>query len=215
LEHKPKFSRVFSTVPAVNWLAAARFFLFGSRDVWFVVGLPVFLSEVLGWSFLGVGAFMALWIIGYGTVQAGADRLVGAVHGGASARRWAWVLVAVPAGIAVALQSGLPAGPVLMAGLAVFALVFALNSTIHSYLILAYSADDRVAMNVGFYYMANAAGRLAGTLLSGYAYQTHGLAGCLWWSAAFVVLAGLASLRLPAESAAGATPVGPAGMDSR
>lgn len=197
LEHKPKFTRVFSTMPAVNWLAAARFFLFGSRDVWFVVGLPVFLSEVLGWSFVEVGAFMALWIIGYGAVQAGADRLVGAVHGGASARRWAWVLVAVPAGIAIALQSGLPAGPVLIAGLAVFALVFALNSTIHSYLILAYSAEDRVAMNVGFYYMANAGGRLLGTLLSGYAYQTQGLAGCLWWSVALVALAAVCSLRLP------------------
>jgi len=215
LEHKPKFSRVFSTVPAVNWLAAARLFLFGSRDVWFVVGLPVFLSEVLGWTFLEVGAFMALWIIGYGAVQAGADRLVGAVHDGASARRWAWALVAVPAGLALALQSGLPAAPVLVAGLAVFALVFALNSTIHSYLILAYSSGDRVAMNVGFYYMANAAGRLAGTLLSGYAYQTLGLAGCLWWSTAFVTLAALCSLRLPGDSAAAATSAGGGGMDSR
>jgi predicted MFS family arabinose efflux permease len=197
LDDKPKFSRIFSTLPAVNWLAAARYFLFGSRDVWFVVGLPVFLYEVLGWSFLEVGGFMALWIIGYGAVQAGADRLVGAAHDGASARRWAWLLVAVPVGIALALGQGWPPQVVLIAGLAVFAVVFALNSTIHSYLILAYSAEDRVAMNVGFYYMANAAGRLTGTLLSGYAYQTHGLVGCLWWSAGLVVLAALCSQRLP------------------
>jgi predicted MFS family arabinose efflux permease len=197
LEGKPKFSRIFSTLPAVNWLAAARFFLFGARDVWFVVGLPVFLSEVLGWSYLQVGGFMALWIIGYGAVQAGADRLVGARHDGASAARWAWALVAVPAGIALALDLGWSPQPVLVAGLAVFAVVFALNSTIHSYLILAYSAEDRVAMNVGFYYMANAAGRLAGTLLSGYAYQTQGLEGCLWWSAGMVLLAALCSRRLP------------------
>ena len=197
LEGKPKFTQVFSTVAAVNWLAAARFFLFGSRDVWFVVGLPVFLYDVLGWSFLQVGGFMALWIVGYGGVQAAADRLVGSRHDGASARRWAWILVLLPAAIALALAQGWPAQTVLIAGLAAFAVVFALNSTIHSYLILAYSANDRVAMDVGFYYMANAAGRLAGTVLSGYAYQTHGLEGCLWWSAAFVLLAALCSQQLP------------------
>jgi len=197
LDAKPKFTQVFSTVAAVNWLATARFFLFGARDVWFVVGLPVFLHEVLGWSFMQVGTFMALWVIGYGAVQAAADRLVGAEHDGASARRWAWILLLLPVGIAVALAQGWSPSIVLITGLAAFAVVFALNSTIHSYLILAYSAGDRVAMNVGFYYMANAAGRLAGTVLSGFAYQTHGLEGCLWWSAGFVLLAALASRQLP------------------
>jgi len=197
LEGKPKFTEIFSTLPAVNRLAAARFFLFAARDVWFVVGLPVFLYDVLGWSLMQVGGFLALWVIGYGAVQAGADRLVGARHDGASARRWAWILLALPSAIALGLGQGWPPQVVLIAGLAAFAVVFALNSTIHSYLILAYSADDRVAMNVGFYYMANAAGRLVGTVLSGYAYQAYGLEGCLWWSAGFVLLAALCSQRLP------------------
>jgi predicted MFS family arabinose efflux permease len=201
LDAKPKFTQVFSTIAAVNWLAIARFFLFGARDVWFVVGLPVFLHEVLGWSFMQVGTFMALWVIGYGGVQAAADRLVGAHHDGASAQRWAWILLLLPVGIALSLAQGWPPETVLIPGLAAFAVVFALNSTIHSYLILAYSAGDRVAMNVGFYYMANAAGRLTGTVLSGFAYQTQGLEGCLWWSAGFVLLAALAARQLPRRPA--------------
>jgi len=201
LEGKPKFSQVFSNIAAVNWLAAARFFLFGARDVWFVVGLPVFLYEVLDWSFMQVGGFLAFWIIGYGAVQAGASRLIGSAHDGASARRWAWVLLGLPVAIALALGQDWPAQTVLVVGLAAFGVVFALNSTIHSYLILAYSAHDRVAMNVGFYYMANAGGRLVGTVLSGLVYQTQGLAGCLWWSAGFVLLAALCSQRLPRVAA--------------
>ncbi len=147
MKSKPKFTQVFSNRPEINWLAAARFFLFGSRDAWFVVGLPVFLYSVLGWSFTQVGAFLALWVIGYGVVQASAPKLL---------RR--------------SRQGGL---------------------------ILAYSDFDKVSMNVGFYYMANAGGRLAGTVLSGWAYQTHGLEGCLWWSAGFVLTAALLSYRLP------------------
>ena len=201
LESKPKFSQVFSNIAAVNWLAAARFFLFGARDVWFVVGLPVFLYEVLDWSFMQVGGFLAFWIIGYAAVQAGASRLIGSTHDGASARRWAWVLLGLPVAIALALGQDWPAQTVLVVGLAAFGVVFALNSTIHSYLILAYSAHDRVAMNVGFYYMANAGGRLVGTVLSGLVYQTQGLAGCLWWSAGFVLLAALCSQRLPRVAA--------------
>ena len=197
IEGKPKFLQVFSNIAAVNWLAAARFFLFGARDVWFVVGLPVFLYEVLDWSFMQVGGFLALWIVGYGAVQASASRLIGSEHDGASARRWAWVLLGLPIAIALALGQDWPAQTVLVVGLAAFGVVFALNSTIHSYLILAYSAHDRVAMNVGFYYMANAGGRLVGTVLSGLIYQTQGLAGCLWWSAGFVLLAALCSHRLP------------------
>ncbi|MCG7995751.1 MAG: MFS transporter, partial [Candidatus Thiodiazotropha taylori] len=199
---KPKFSQVFSKVAAINWLSAARFFLFGSRDVWFVVGLPVFLYEVLEWSFTQVGGFLALWIIGYGFVQASVPKLLGRVHqgqgpGGGTARLWAFLLALLPAFIAIALNQGWPAEQVLIVGLILFGIVFAINSAVHSYLILAYSDHEKVSMNVGFYYMANAGGRLIGTVLSGLIYQTYGLQGCLWWSALFVVLAALLSFGLP------------------
>ncbi len=202
MKAKAKFSQVFSPIPAINWLSAARFFLFGSRDVWFVVGLPVFLYEVLHWSFTQVGGFIAIWIIGYGVVQATAPRLIRQTHhgqgpDGRSARLWASLLALFPAAIALALMAGWPAEWVLVIGLILFGAVFAINSAIHSYLVLAYSDQDRVAMNVGFYYMANAGGRLTGTLISGWAYQLHGLEGCLWWSVAFVVCAALLSIGLP------------------
>lgn len=202
MKAKAKFSQVFSPVSAINRLSSARFFLFGSRDVWFVVGLPVFLYEALHWGFTQVGAFLALWVIGYGFVQAFAPRLIRHTHGGQgpdgrSARLWAFVLAFFPAGIALGLAYGWPAEPILITGLILFGIVFAINSAIHSYLVLAYSDHDKVAMNVGFYYMANAGGRLAGTLLSGWAYQAYGLEGCLWWSVAFVLAATLLSLGLP------------------
>ena len=202
MKSKPKFTQVFSTVPAINWLSAARFFLFGSRDVWFVVGLPVFLYDMLGWSFMQVGGFLALWVIGYGAVQASAPRLVRRSHHGHgptgnTARIWAYLLALFPAGIALALMRGWSAEMVLVAGLIAFGIVFAINSALHSYLILAYSHHDRVAMNVGFYYMANAGGRLTGTVLSGWLYQYHGLAGCLWVSTVFVLAAALLSMKLP------------------
>ena len=202
MKSKPKFKEVFSKVPAINWLSAARFFLFGSRDVWFVVGLPVFLYEVLGWGFAQVGAFLAMWVIGYGIVQAVSPKLLKQSHdgqgpNGSSARLWAFILALFPAAIAIALQQGWPADGVLIIGLILFGIVFAINSAIHSYLILAYSDHDKVAMNVGFYYMSNAGGRLAGTVLSGWAYQTQGLIGCLWWSFGFVMAAALISFMLP------------------
>ena len=202
MKSKPKFSQVFSKVPAINWLSAARFFLFGSRDVWFVVGLPVFLYDVLKWDFMEVGAFLALWVIGYGFIQASAPKLIGRSHhgrgpGGGTARFWAFVLAVFPAGIALGLAWGWPADIVIVTGLILFGMVFAINSAVHSYLILAYSSHDKVAMNVGFYYMANAGGRLAGTVLSGWAYQLWGLEGCLWWSTGFVLMAALLSLALP------------------
>ena len=203
MKSKPKFSQVFSRIPAINWLSAARFFLFGSRDVWFVVGLPVFLYEVLGWTFMEVGGFLSLWVIGYGIVQASAPRLLRRSHqgtgpDGGTAQSLAFVLAIFPAGIALGLAQGWPADWVLIVGLILFGTVFAINSAVHSYLILAYSDHDRVAMNVGFYYMANAGGRLTGTILSGWAYQTSGLIGCLWWSTAFVLAAALLSMALPA-----------------
>ena len=205
MKSKPKFTQVFSNRPEINWLAAARFFLFGSRDVWFVVGLPVFLYSVLGWSFTQVGAFLALWVIGYGFVQATSPRIVRRSHhgggpGGGTARLWAFLLALYPAGIALGLRQGWDPTTVLIIGLILFGIVFAINSAVHSYLILAYSDFDKVSMNVGFYYMANAGGRLAGTVLSGWAYQTQGLEGCLWWSTGFVLAAAFLSFKLPPVS---------------
>jgi predicted MFS family arabinose efflux permease len=196
---KPKFTEVFSNLPAINWLAGARLFLFASRDVWFVVGLPVYLYSVLGWSFSEVGGYLALWIIGYGAVQAGAPKILGRGDppGGGTALLWVTVLIAVPAGIAFALQQGWDPASVVVIGLIIFGVVFALNSAVHSYLILAYSGAENVSMNVGFYYMANAAGRLAGTVLSGWAYQIYGLPGCLWFSAGLLAAAALATVFLP------------------
>jgi predicted MFS family arabinose efflux permease len=196
---KLKFTQVFSNNAAINWLSAARFFLFGARDVWFVVAVPVFMSDVLGWSFMQVGMFMAAWVIGYGVVQASAPALLQLKEhapGAGAAQAWALVLLLVPVGIAVALMQGMDAATVLVVGLMVFGVVFAINSALHSYLILAYADHDKVALKVGFYYMANAGGRLAGTVLSGWAYQQSGLEGCLWWSAGFVLAALLLSLPL-------------------
>jgi predicted MFS family arabinose efflux permease len=203
MKSKPKFTQVFSNIPAINRLSAARFFLFGSRDIWFVVGLPVFLYEVLDWSFTQVGTFMALWIIGYGIVQASAPKMLRHSHagsgpGGGTARLWAFLLALFPVGIAIGLRLGWPPGIVIVTGLILFGVVFAINSAVHSYLILAYSDQEKVSMNVGFYYMANAGGRLVGTVLSGWVYQHHGLEGCLWWSAGFVLAAALISFGLPA-----------------
>ncbi|MBU0653567.1 MAG: organoarsenical effux MFS transporter ArsJ [Gammaproteobacteria bacterium] len=198
---KPKFTQVFSNNAAINWLSAARFFLFGARDVWFVVAVPVFMAGVLGWSFMQVGTFMAAWVIGYGIVQASAPKLLGMKQHAPDARTaqvWALILLLIPAAIALLLGQGWDAGTVLVTGLLVFGVVFAINSALHSYLILAYADHDKVALKVGFYYMANAGGRLAGTVLSGWSYQQYGLEGCLWFSAGFVLAALLLSLRLPA-----------------
>ncbi|HWE51903.1 MAG TPA: organoarsenical effux MFS transporter ArsJ [Bryobacteraceae bacterium] len=195
------FSGLFSKSREINWLSAARLFLFAARDVWFVVGLPVFLSQ-LGWSSYGVGAFLALWVIGYGLIQALVPEILrafgrnGAVDGSA-ARLWAFVLLFVPVALNAALSKGADPGLALIVGLAAFALIFAVNSAIHSYLVLAYTDEDSVALNVGFYYMANACGRLLGTLLSGVVFQLAGFEGCVWGSAALILIAALLSLGLP------------------
>ncbi|WP_455212090.1 organoarsenical effux MFS transporter ArsJ [Kaarinaea lacus] len=199
---KPKFTQIFSKTAQINWLSAARFFLFGARDVWFVVGLPVYLASVLDWEFMQVGGFLALWIIGYGFIQASAPKLIRKSHhdlgpDGGTARIWAFVLALVTAGIALALMGELDPAWSLIIGLGLFGVVFAINSAVHSYLILAYSDNEKVAMNVGFYYMANAGGRLLGTVLSGGVYQIWGLTGCLWWSVGFVLAAAVLSFALP------------------
>jgi MFS family permease len=208
---KAKFSQMFSRDRAINILAVARLFLFGARDVWFVVAVPVFLSSVLGWKFWQAGGFMAAWIIGYGAVQASAPALIrrktaeGQKQPDGHTATWlAFVLAVFPAAIAAALHFAVSPGLVIVAGLILFGIVFALNSAVHSYLILAYTDDKKVAMNVGIYYMANACGRLAGTVLSGVLYQfglrqgTHGgLVWCLLASTGFVLTTAVLSFGLP------------------
>ncbi len=201
-KEKVGFAGMFSMSRAVNVLSAARFFLFGARDVWFVVGLPVFLADRLGWNFYQVGGFLAAWVIGYGFVQASAPALTRGRDrtqspGGPAAVFWTFLLAGVPAFMALALwKLGNPA-TVIIVGLTVFGIIFAINSAVHSYLILSYSDGDKVALNVGYYYMANAGGRLAGTVLSGWLFQLAGLRGCLWTSSAMALLAGTISLLLP------------------
>ena len=198
---KPKFREIFSKSRAINLLSAARMFLFGARDVWFVVALPVFLASTLGWDFWQVGGFLAAWVIGYGLVQSFAPHITGRATGrlpdGRSASAWAVLLAMVPAAMAVLLVYGVPAAWVLIVGLTVFGVLFALNSALHSYLIVSYASEDGVSLDVGFYYMANAMGRLLGTVLSGWVFQRWGLAACLAISAALIAVAAAVSLALP------------------
>lgn len=200
-KNKPKFSEVFSKSRAINILSAARLFLFGARDIWFVVALPVFLSSQLGWDFWWVGGFLAVWVIGYGIVQSVAPFITGKTSGkipdGRSALWWAVLLAVVTMIIAYALTTQLLPSIILIAGLLIFGIVFAINSSLHSYLIVSYAKADGASMDVGFYYMANALGRLIGTLLSGWVYQTSGLIACLWASAIFITLAAFLSVGLP------------------
>lgn len=200
---KVKFKDVLSKSSAINRLSAARFFLFGARDVWFVVGLPLFLAATLGWSHSQVGGYMAAWVIAYGLVQAGAPKVLkrhGTAPDGTLSRRWILALILVTIAIAAALLAQVQPGLAVVLGLLVFGFVFAINSAVHSYLVLAYSRAEHIAMDVGFYYMANAAGRLVGTVLSGLAYQGGGLAACLLVSAGFLSAAWVASLALPATA---------------
>ena len=198
---KPKFREIFSKSRAINLLSAARMFLFGARDVWFVVALPVFLASTLGWDFWQVGGFLAAWVIGYGLVQSFAPHITGRATGrlpdGRSASAWAVLLAMVPATMAALLVYGVPASWVLIVGLTVFGVLFALNSALHSYLIVSYASEDGVSLDVGFYYMANAMGRLLGTVLSGWVFQRWGLAACLAISAALIAVAAAVSLALP------------------
>jgi MFS family permease len=203
-----KFKQMFSNNRAVNILAAARIFLFAARDVWFVVGLPFFLYSELRWTFWSVGTLLAVWVIGYGAVQAAAPRFVRrrghGPEGEPDGRTAVWLALGValwPAAMAVGLSVGVNPSLVILGGLIPFGVAFAMNSAVHSYLILAYADDKKVAMSVGFYYMANACGRLAGTVLSGLLYQWHGLTACLWTSAALLIAAGLLSFLLPTEVA--------------
>ena len=202
LSSKPKFTQIFSNTKAVNWLASARFFLFAARDVWFVVALPVFMYSELNYSFSEVGAAIALWIIGYGIVQSISPQLLGysktkTAPTGLAALAWVLGLAIIPAGIAFGFEQDWHKESILLGGLFLFGVIFAINSSIHSFLILAYSDNNKVAMNVGFYYMSNAGGRLIGTILSGLIYQGYGITGCLWWSTGLLIFAVGTSLFLP------------------
>ncbi|MBW4934862.1 organoarsenical effux MFS transporter ArsJ [Marinobacter sp. F4206] len=194
---KPKFTDLLSKSRPINMLSAARLFLFGARDVWFVVALPVYLHVAFGWDFWQVGGFMACWGIGYGVIQTQAPRITGDLTGRTSAILWASVLAVVPAGIALGLTTSIPPQQTVVGGLLLFGVLFAINSSLHSYLIVSYARSDGVSLDVGFYYMSNAAGRLLGTLLSGWVYQSYGLAACLWVSSAMVALAAVFTAGLP------------------
>jgi len=200
---KPQPLRIFSSESStINRLSTARIFLFGSRDIWFVVALPVFLDEELGWSYNGIGGFLAGWVIGYGIVQSWAPSLL-ALFGRTkqtvqAAKIWALMLALTTIGIAIFISSEISVNAIVIGGLIIFGIIFAINSSTHSFLILAYSKDeDTVAINVGFYYAANALGRLFGTLLSGLAYLVGGLDAALWISAGFLAINWALTLTLP------------------
>ncbi|MCT0211875.1 MAG: MFS transporter [Cyanobium sp.] len=203
MKQKPAITALFSKSKGINVLSTARFFLFGARDVWFVVALPVFLQSVLGRKYWEAGGFMGLWVIGYGIIQASVPALRrswgrSGPPGVSAVQFWSAVLTAIPALIAISLwrEVGNPS-VALVVGLVAFGAVFAMNSSIHSYMVLAYTDAESVSLNVGFYYMANAAGRLVGTLLSGALFLVGGLQACLWASCLLVALAFLSGIRLP------------------
>ena len=193
---------LFARNRGINLLAAARVALFGARDVWFVVGVPVFLYAS-GWTFSMVGAFLAAWTIGYGVVQAAAPAIVARSDDGLSrevpaARLWSGLIAMVPAVLAVLVAADVDHLEwVVVVGLAVFGAAFAVNSSVHSYLVLAYAGSEKAAEDVGFYYAANALGRFAGTLMSGLLYQWGGLSWSLGGSAAMLAACWLVTLALP------------------
>ena len=202
--NKVKFSQIFSKSRSVNILSAARMFLFGARDVWFVIALPLYLGQVFGWDYLLVGGFLAVWVIGYGFVQSIAPKITGKTKGivpdGRVAFVWAMILAVVTGVIAIALQFNWYPQLIIVIGLMIFGAIFAINSSLHSYLIVSYAKGDGVSLDVGFYYMANAMGRLIGTLLSGIVYQLYGLTMCLWIAFIFIIMTTIISLWLPRHS---------------
>lgn len=202
---KPKFKDLFSKSSAINKLSAARLFLFGARDVWFVIALPLYLATQFQWSQTSIGSFLALWVIGYGMVQALAPAITGKkagkVPGVSAVVGWAIALCAIPLLISTGMQYSSAPLWVLIGGLMVFGAVFAVNSSLHSYLIVSLAGCDGVSLDVGFYYMANAIGRLIGTVLSGWVYQAYGLEVCLWISSVFLMLTLFISITLKNEDA--------------
>nr|WP_088211827.1 organoarsenical effux MFS transporter ArsJ [Shewanella sp. Shew256] len=208
-KNKPKFTEIFSKSRSVNILSAARLFLFAARDVWFVVALPVYLASQWGWDHWAVGGFLALWVIGYGIVQTLAPKITGAskaeagtsqrIPDGYTALVWSTLLAFIPALIALSLYLDFSPQLSLILALMLFGGLFAINSSLHSYLIVSYASEEAVSLDVGFYYMANAMGRLVGTVLSGWVYQSYGLVACLWISTAFIAITALISIKLPRQ----------------
>ncbi len=199
-KNKPKFTDIFSKSRSINILSGARLFLFGARDVWFVVALPVFLSQIFNWQHWTVSAFLALWVIGYGFVQSITPKLIQLNKGISPAKetcKWALILSIVTFIIALSLYFQWFVQVVLLFGVMVFGVIFAINSSLHSYLIVSMADSDGVSLDVGFYYMANAMGRLIGTLLSGWIFQLYGLQACLAISFLFIILAAILSMKLP------------------
>lgn len=203
---KPTFTQLVSKSSAINRLSFARMLLFGARDIWFVVALPVFLQSELNWSYWQVGSLMALWVIGYGGVQAIAPQITSAMPSQGQAPAidgrlmtyWGSLLVVIPLIMVIGLKAFDDSSLMIILALVPFAFVFAINSSAHSYLILAYAAQDSVSLDVGFYYMANAGGRLLGTILSGIVYQSFGLASCLLISSVMILFSTLVAKELPA-----------------
>ena len=201
---KPKFKHLFSKSRSINLLSAARLFLFGARDIWFVVALPVYFQTTLNWSNTQVGSFMALWIIIYGVVQSIAPVITRqnkkTAPDGKTALFWVILLAAIPGLIAwQLLNPSYNSETVLVVGLMIFGIIFAINSSVHSFLILAYSREDGVSLDVGFYYMANAMGRLLGTILSGIIFQWQGLEACLIIASIFLIITTFISMALPEQ----------------
>jgi len=198
-KNKSKFSEMFSKSAAINWLSAARLFLFGARDVWFVVALPIYLQTVVGWSHTEVGAYIALWIIGYGMIQASTPKIMRSTKGGNPTSSTAMKLAIALAGIPFIMAWQLEVNPelIIVIGLAIFGVIFALNSAVHSYLIVSAATHDGTSKDVGFYYMANAGGRLLGTVLSGYVYQVAGMEACLMIAGCFILMSAVLVLKVP------------------
>lgn len=196
---KPKFKDILSKSRPINILSGARFLLFGARDVWFVVALPVFLASQLDWNHWQVGSFLALWVIGYGFVQSIAPKFTRSSKDVPKTQAVVWnaLLTLSPLALALALWQHLPVTQSIIIGLGLFGILFAINSSLHSYLIVSYSRADGVSLDVGFYYMANAAGRLLGTILSGWVYQQWGLIACLMISTLLLLLSTAAISFLP------------------
>jgi predicted MFS family arabinose efflux permease len=215
---KAPFTGILSNSSGINRLSMARLALFAARDVWFVVSVPIFLASVLGWSFAQVGGFMALWVIAYGGVQGLSPMLLtevthGRAPGPALAATLGIGLAAVTALIPIGLRLGAPPAITMLGGLAVFGIAFALNSSVHSYLVLAYADADHVSQSVGFYYMANACGRLLGTLLSGVLYQQAGVTASLWGAVVLAGVAGVGALLLPPVASTAASWTGAGGEE--
>lgn len=205
---KNKLKSIFSQGRDINILSTARVFLFGARDIWFVVAIPVFMTTTLGWSFSQVGGFMAVWVIIYGAVQAYAPVLIkkrtsGNKPDGKIAFELALVLTVVMTALTILLNSGWHPKLSIVIGLYFFGAIFAVNSSVHSFLIIDYADGDKAAINVGFYYMANALGRLIGTLLSGILFQVGGVITCLSGSVVFLIITTFVSLSLPKNSKIG------------